>query len=68
MLSCFDVALVCVNDWNNVHMWVMERDVAYGIPNPPSHAWEGETKKRESLSWVFPSSMHVEEYKLECDA
>ena len=47
MLLCFDVALVCVNDWYNVHMWVMERDVAYGIPNPPSHAWEGETKKRE---------------------
>ena len=62
------MALVCLNDWYTFNMWVMERDVAYGVPNPPYHAWEGESKKWKSLSWVFPSRMHVEEYKLEYDA
>ena len=42
-------------------------NVAYGILISPSHAWEGETKKRVSLSWVFPSSMYVEDYKLKYD-
>ena len=43
---------------------VQNGDVAYGILISPSHAWEEETKKRESLSWAFPSSISMEEVQV----